>query len=53
MPIWPMKEEYYKYFLKWKFITTYKMGKEIVTFSNIEVEKQKFYATKAQFKYMM
>ena len=26
-----------------KFITIYKMGKEIITFGNIEVEKLKFY----------
>ena len=43
MPIWPKKAEHYK---AWKFIITLEIAKEILTFGDIEIEKNKFYANK-------
>ena len=40
MLIWLRKEEHYK---TKKIIITYNMGKEIIAFGNIEVDKHKFH----------
>ena len=56
MLTWPGRNKYQKKKKKKKlksYITTYKMGKELITFGNIVVEKYKFHQYKTQCQYIM